>query len=1057
VHPFSGFACLRRLKQILLFVSLCLAASKIFCSPVVTAGYLIDLWTSDDGLPDSSVTAIAQTPDGYLWIGTGNGLARFDGVRFVNYDPFNTPQLKQARIDGLFVDAQGTLWINTHDGSMTSWRHGVFTDEWQGGQVSAVFSQTNQIFFVLLRGQLIYRNEYPTADGPWQSIQLVGTTSGNLFCQDNHGVIWYATRDGALKRIAGTNSEPVSDPEHLAGQHVNCVTTDNRGRIWVGTDKRLLLWQTDHFEDQTPTNGEKDVDVSVIACTATNGCWVIASNTVRKCVSKRWMAEAKGWQDLMGANPAFLGAYEDRDGGIWFRNYGSGLYYARPDGSTQHISAADGLPDSRVRCWYQDFEGNIWVGVDHGGLVRLRKKIFRVIGASEGLPVPAASTVCEDQKSNIWIGTFGGGLNCLHDGNLTRFYLPGGSDKGDFLSVYPDEQGFLWTSAGREDLYRFEDGNFSQPVRSTLVHGTKTILEDHEGRIWIGRHSGVVCMSNNVISRFAVQNGFNQTDIRALAEDPTGNLWAGGEQGVLCQFTNGGFALHQINDGHGSQTICSLLSETDGTIWVGTFRGGLLRFKDGNFTRYTMQEGLPNDIICQILDDGMGKFWIGSYKGIFCISKDSFKDYDEGKIDSLPSISFGLYDGLPTLECSSGYQPSCWRGHDGTLWFATVKGIVSVQPSQVQFNRIPPKVAIEEILMDGKLLATSYDTPLQIPPGKHQLDFHFTALSFTAPDKVRLRYRLLGSDNQWVDADGKRSAHYGSLRPGKYCFQVIACNNDGVWNETGASMNIIVNPYFWQTWWFESLMGLSIMGTIFGVVRFVATRHLHRKLEQLKQQQAIEYVRQRIAKDIHDDLGAGLTQIILQSAQAQRQPQGHAQRHLTEISKRARELVSAMDEIVWAVNPENDSLDGLITYAGKFVQEYVTQANLRCRLDLPVQLPPLKLPAELRHHLFMAIKEVLNNAVKHAHAAEILFRLEIRPSGFSIIIADDGCGFVPGAVVAPTVESGRIGSGHGLGNLAWRLETIGGNCQIRSELGKGTEVELTIMMPRIVHSPRNGG
>jgi signal transduction histidine kinase/ligand-binding sensor domain-containing protein len=1046
MHPFREAIYLQSVKWVLPFVLVFLIVSNTFGSPVISQDYLIDLWTSDDGLPDTSVGAIAQTPDGYLWIGTYNGLARFDGVRFVNLDPFNTPELKQARVDRLFVDAQGTLWINTHDGSMTTLSHGVFAYQRHVGNVTAIFSHKNQVFFALSSGQIVCRTEDSRGNAQWQSIRLAGTTSGNLIHQDSAGIIWYATRDGALERIIGTNSAPVSNQAYLNGEPVNFLTTDDYGRIWVGTQKRLLLWQGDHFEDHTPTNGEREVNVDFIACSTTNGCWIIADGKVRRCMNRRWVNEADSWQDLTNVNTTFLASYEDVDGGVWLRDYGLGLFHAKPDGATQTISAADGLPDNRIRCWFQDHEGNIWLGVDHGGLVRLRKRNFHVLGASEGLSIPAISTVCEDSNSNLWIGTFGGGLNRWYNGALTRYDLPEGGYRGNFLSVYPDGQGRLWISAGREDLFSFYQGKFSPPSRPTLFHGTKVILVDHRGRIWVGRQNDLECVSNNVLTRFTEQSGFDQKDIRALAEDRQGNIWIGSGEGVLYKFTNGKFSSYQINDSLRKQPIWSLLPEADGTLWLGTFRGGLLRFKDGKFTRYTMQDGLPSDVICQILDDRLGKLWLGSYKGIFSVSKSSFQDYDEGKIGSLPCVSYGLYDGLPTLECSSGYQPSCWQSHDGTLWFATVKGLVSVNPSAMSVNQLPPPVTIEEILIDGKLLTNLTGTTLQIPPGKHQLDFHYTALSFTAPDKVQFRYQLKGLDDQWVEADEKRSAHYGSLQPGEYSFQVIACNNDDVWNLTGASMNITVLPHYWETWWFECLIGLFIIGTIFGVVRFITARNFQRRLEQLKQQQAIEHERQRIAKDIHDDLGAGLTQIILQSAQAQRQPQGQAQRHLTQISIRARELVSAMDEIVWAVNPENDTLDGLITYAGKFVQEYVTQAGLRCRLDLPTELPSLVLSAEVRHNLFLAIKEALNNAIKHAHAAEVFFQLKVQPSSFSVIIKDDGCGFIPNTAVAPPPDLNRVSSGHGLGNLTQRLEGIGGRCQIRTQPDKGTEVELIVMI-----------
>jgi signal transduction histidine kinase/ligand-binding sensor domain-containing protein len=1065
-QPFCRVVCSRQLKWVAICALFFFTILSAFCSSAKTADYLIDLWTSDSGLPDSSVTAIAQTPDGYLWIGTYNGLARFDGVRFVNFDPFNTPELKHARVDGLFVDAQGTLWINTRDGSMTAWRNGVFTHEWQGGQVSAVFSRPNQIFFALLYGQLICRTGNLEAHGEWQSLPLAGTTTGNFFRQDRAGVFWYLTRDGALERIIGTNSEPVSSQAYLSGERANCLTADGGGRIWVGTEKRILLWRGDHFEDQTPTNGEPVVNTLFIACTISNGCWVVADGKVRKGVDRRWVAEADWWQDLSQVMnmASSLGAYNDQDGGVWFRQFGSGLFHAKPDGSMHRISAADGLPDDRVRCWFQDREGNVWVGVDRGGLVRLREKRFRLIGTAEGLSIPAVSTVCEDGDSNIWIGTFGGGLNRWRDGALTRLNLSEGSRKDSFFSAYPDTQGRVWLSAGQENLFVLETNRISKTT--TNVHGIKVILVDHQGQAWMGLQNGLTCLANGVVNNFGPWNGFERKDVRALAEDQQGNIWIGTGGGGLYKFADGQFTLYQVNDSLGNQGIWSLLPDADGTLWVGTFRGGLLRFKNGKFTRYTVRDGLPNDIICQILDDGLGKLWLGSHKGIFYVPKDSLKDFDEGKIQSLPCLAYGLYDGLPTLECSGNYQPSCWRGHDGTLWFATVKGLVSVRPDEVTVNRLAPPVVIEDIFVDGKSFekemrqteknarpsAGASSSSLQIPPGKHQFDFHYTALSFAAPDKVRFRYKLEGLDNGWVEADGKRSAHYGPLRPGEYRFQVIACNNDGIWNETGSAIKLKVLPYFWETLWFDVLIIVITVAAIFGAVRSAVTRKLQRKLEQLRQQRAIERERERIARDIHDDLGAGLTQIKLQSALAQRATHEQTPMHLAQISETAHELVGAMDEIVWAINPENDTLDGLVTYVGNFFQEYVTLAGLRCRLDLPAQPPSFVLSAELRHNLFLAVKEALNNAIKHAAATEVSLQLKTQPSGFSFVIKDNGHGFVPGASEIPSAESGRISSGHGLHNLAGRLEKIGGTCTIRSEPGKGTEVELTVVLQSDDHS-----
>ena len=907
-----------------------------------TAGpsdYLMDLWTSDDDLPDSSVAAIAQTPDGYLWIGTHNGLVRFDGVRFATFDPANTPALKHARVVRLYTDAQGTLWINTYDGSVTSFRDGLFTHEWEGAEVVGLFSTSNQVYLATLDNGMTTRAI--NGSNQWQRISYDDRrNAARYFAQDPTGTIWCLLNSGVIKRINGTNLAQLPTGLGLDGEKVNYLTTAPDGHIWVGTDKKMLEWDGSHFEDQTPTNGEPEVAVTFVFCTATNGLWAFANNSVRHAVNRRWIASVDSWNDLVQATPIYVRAYEERNGNVWFREYGHGLFCAGADGQFSRISTTNGLPDNRVSSWFQDREGNLWVGVDRGGLVRLRKRYFQTVGG-ESLKNVAVSSVCEDNQSNVWIGTFDHGFDRWHDGQLEHFDLPEGATRNAVVSICSDQHGRVWLSGGHEDLFCLESNRISRG--DTTLHGIKSILADSQGRIWIGRQYQLACLTNGKALNFTANNGFTRRDVRALAEDRQGVIWIGMGNGVLYKYENDKFTSYTPDGASENQAIWSLLPDDDGSIWAGTFRGGLLRFKDGKFTRYTTENGLPNDVICQILDDGLGKLWLGSYRGIFYVPKQAFNALDAGQIRLLPCTMYGLYDGLPTLECSGNYQPSAWCGHDGTLWFGTVKGLVAVRPGIVQPNLLPPPVTLEQISVDEKEFPRT--NPLRIPPGKHQLDFQFTAPSFTAPDKVRFRYRLMDFDDAWVESGGKRSAHYGPLPPGKYTFQVIACNNDGVWNQTGASLAITQLPFFWQTWWFEVLAIASVVILISAAVRRAATRNLRHKLERLRQQRAVERERERIAKDIHDDLGAGLTQIMLQSSLAQREPPGQMQTDLGQISETARDLVRTMDEIVWAVDPENDTLDGLVTYIGKYVQDFSMAAKLRCRLDLPLDPPAITVSA----------------------------------------------------------------------------------------------------------------
>ncbi|HWC60045.1 MAG TPA: two-component regulator propeller domain-containing protein, partial [Verrucomicrobiae bacterium] len=368
--------------------------------------FLVDLWTSDNDLPDSSVTAITQTPDGYLWIGTYNGLARFDGVRFTTFDPANTPELKNPRIFGLFTDPRGTLWISTFDGSVTSYRDGVFKYEWQCGQIVSAFFPSNRTYLATLgRGVAVGINNGQS--NLWQTLNE-DPPSASSFCQDASGTIWCLLRDGRIKWISGTNVLSLPDNAGLGTEKVNCITADQSGRIWIGTSKWIAHWNGDHFEDATPTNSETVTNVSFLYCSSTNDFWAFVNDSVRHAVNGRWVTNAASWRDLLQTSPIYIGAYQEQNGDVWFRNYGQGLFHAGTDGTLERISSATGLPGDRVSAWFQDREGNLWVGVDRGGLVRLRKKLFHVIGLDDNF---AVSTICEDSRNNVWIGTFENGLN----------------------------------------------------------------------------------------------------------------------------------------------------------------------------------------------------------------------------------------------------------------------------------------------------------------------------------------------------------------------------------------------------------------------------------------------------------------------------------------------------------------------------------------------------------------------------------------------------------------------------------------------------------------------
>jgi len=415
---------------------------------------------------------------------------------------------------------------------------------------------------------------------------------------------------------------------------------------------------------------------------------------------------------------------------------------------------------------------------------------------------------------------------------------------------------------------------------------------------------------------------------------------------------------------------------------------------------------------------------------------------------------YGVEDGLPSLECQGGFQPSGCRSRDGRLWFPTVKGLAIVDPNHVAMNPLAPPVLTEETLADGAVAAPQIEGGAEVikaPPGIQRLEFHYTALSFAAPDEIRFKYRLEGLEENWVEAGNQRAASYSHVPPGKYQFHVIACNNDGVWNETGASLAVVVLPHFWQTGWFLALSVLAAVAAVATTARYAEARKMQRRLELAERERAVAHERARIARDMHDSLGASLAEIAMLSELAQN-PEAQPEQVTLDnrrITTRARQLIRSLDEIVWAVNPQNDTMENFVTYTCTFAEDYLRLARIACRLDVPERLPDVSFSTDVRHNLFLVVKEAVNNIVKHAAASAVWIRVKVSPLTFAITVEDNGKGFNPPAPLedGPPANQGPAGRAvrrNGLANMRKRIEAIGGRLELRSEPGRGACLRLEI-------------
>lgn len=974
--------------------------------------YSFDVWQTEQGLPQDSVTSIVYTHDGCLWLGTYNGLVFFDGVRFKIFNTGNTPEFGDSRITSLFEDADGTLWIGHETGDLT---------QLQAGKFSAVNLGNNP---------------------PGGAIIAIGA--------DMDGVLWMLTREGTLLSVQGSR---LVAPNLGPLENVPSLAKGKNGELWLVRGRLLGTLREGRLVPWLPSVPPDTIDVQRACESRDGGLWLMGGGRVKKMTGRGTVVDrgpAPWGLDLVTA------LLETKSGVLAVGTLREGLFLVSPDGTTLHFTRQNGLSHDWVLDLCEDRERNLWVGTGGGGLDVLRRRKVEMVKSPDDWQGRAILSVSPSGAGGLWVGTEGAGLYRLEQGEVKPFTETNGLANYFIWSVLEDSRQELWVGTFGGGLFVRHDGRFEFP--KGLEDPTAEIFalyQDRQGAIWVGTQSGLARYSDGQSTRFTRKDGLVLPDVRVITEDVNGTLWFGMSGGGLGRLQDGKLTQFRRPAGLANDFVWSLLADPDGTLWVGTFGGGLCRLRNGRFATISTREGLPSNVICHIVDDGQGNFWISSYGGIFRVSKRDLNRCADGKIATLNCLTYGKAEGLNTLECSGGFQSAGCQTPDGHLWFPTIKGLATIDPANVRINPFPPPVLIEEATVDDQPLplpVSGISEPstnwLQIPPGGHRFEFRYTGLSFVAPEKVRFKYRLDGLESDWVEVGNRRVAYYSYLKPGNYTFRVMACNNDGVWSENGPTLAFKVLPRFWQTWWFTGGVVLASISVVGGVARYSTRRRLHKKMQNLERQRVLENERSRIAKDIHDDLGSNLARIMMLS-QSNRAEGEDAQQVVTRMGKvylAARELTRTMDEIVWAVSPHHDTLDSLVNYLGKFAQDFLNVAGIRCRLVVPIQLPAWPLTAEVRHSLFLAFKEALHNVVKHASATEVRVSLTLAESGFSASIEDNGIGFDPGSVGTATRPKDplRIASGNGLTNMRKRIEGIGGECQVDSAPGKGTRVKFVV-------------
>ncbi len=1020
-RPLSG---LRPFVHAALLLLLLVAGPLISVPASVGVGdYMLTTWRTEDGLPENSVNALEQTSDGFLWVGTRNGIARFDGLNFITHFPDDTPASTFGYARRMAADGE-TLWVVSNNGHVLEQTGGRFKSWWQPGK-----DEEHARFlwgriegspgFVLNSGALLTLppGGSPGVSGWADMLRSVRTSTHAL---DGSGVPWFITKDGQVARLRAGRPEPLPAGSGLEGRVVQTLCRNADGEICAGTEREAAVFRHGRFQKLVAAN------VSNLFPSQDGGLWIWADGGLR-----RWHTNGLSTTIAWPAGTQVWGAVEDNQGNLWCGTFGTGLWRVSPTGEYLRFTKDEGLPGNQVLAVVRDSAGNIWAGIE-GGLARVSRRVIEMSEGAEVMTERMMTTVCPDRNGGMWAGTYGGGLYHRENGVWRRHPVPGFPTNMFVYAVLTDSHQRTWVGTrGGGGLICLENGRATRPFKGLPAEtSVKALWEDSRQRVWIGSDEGCSVLEPQAVRPALVTTAL---DIRAFAETSDGSVWIGSHGSGLFRWR--GETLDRFSQTNGllGNSIWSLLSDEDGGLWIGTPNRGLAYWKDGKGTVITSADGLPDDTVCHLVEDRTGHVWGSTLHGIFRVHRRDLRARVASGSGQLPCIIYGREDGLRAEQCRGGMQPAGMMGEDGRLWFPTLDGLASIAPERIETKAVPPGTFINGFTVGGVNLPAGG----QAPAGSSRIALSFTAPSLSAADKVHFRYRLAGLREGWTEIGTRRDVMFDTLRPGSYRFEVAARHPGGEWGTRNASLAFTVLPFFWQRASFQVPVAALLVLLLVLVVRWFSQRGMRRQLALAAQQAAVERERVRIARDMHDDVGSALTQLTLLGSPPLDEPEAPAQTEarLSQVTGLSREIVAKLDELVWAVNPRHDTTTGLVDYLCQHADAALRPAGLRLRFDIAPGISTQPIASDRRHQLFLAFKEALANVVKHAAATEVHLRIRADGGPLQVIVEDNGRGFDP-AGVSTTSD--------GLFNMRQRLTRIGGEALITRPEAGGTRVEFSL-------------
>jgi ligand-binding sensor domain-containing protein len=996
--------------------------------------YRRQTWQVDSGLPQNTVHAVLQTRDGFVWMATESGLVRFDGVEFRTFDTANTPELHSNLVDDLFEDRDGALWISTSDGLVRRQheRFTAFSTE-QGLPSNAVMRVAQQ-----RGGSLIVVTAAGLAMGDGERFRAIPGTEAVardehvvLLADDSHGTLWTAA--GAQLIAVRAGSAVAERPTPTQVGTIQAIALSGSGDVWVGgtrgaqclcLDKlrggpaRLLLPShtiTALLAERQP-NHAGDMWIGTTA-----GIAFFSNGAVK---------EVGVQEGLSGADVHKL--FEDRSGALWVM-YGRGLarvVNGHAEIAPPETSVADVLAVS------EDSEGDLWFGSGSAGASVLRDQMFSSLTTHEGPAADYIRTVFQDRSGTIWLGTNGAGLRSFSGGKLSAFrnqpkmsssVVLALAQTGDDLWVGTSD-GLTRIRNGATQLFTSTDGLADNFVRS--------LYADTDGSLWIGTRNGLSHFKDGKFRSYFSQDGLGNDVIGSVLRTRAGELWVA-TLGGLSRLAGESFANYTKRNGLGGDAVTALFEDGDGSLWIGTNGSGLNRLRGGRLTWFAPQKTATPETVYGILDDRAGNLWLSSQRGVYRVSIAGLNGYADKGSGEISVANFGAPDGMRISECSSGGHPAAWRMADGSLWFATPRGVAWVNPQARSGPAQPPQVAIEQVSVDNQVreLAGTQGVPeIDVPAGRERLAIHYSGLSFRAPQKVRYRYRLEHFDRAWVEAGTSRTAYYTNVPPGRYRFSIMAAGADGVWGSP-SSVDFQVQPRFFETRWFYFLVGAAVLGIGYMTyrvrVRFVEATY-----------KAVMAERGRIAREVHDTLAQGYVGISVHLEIASRMLEtgdGSREAALAQVNETKELVRSGLAEArssIWDLRSAGDEADALPSRLAAAARQKTSGGGPALAFNVHGTYRPL--PRRVEDEVLRIAVEAVTNAVRHAHATNIGVTLTYDAKTFMLSVSDDGRGF------SASQETLADGGHFGVKGMHERAEAIDAVLQIEQRPAGGTEVTLTL-------------